>query len=48
MSIFGDIGAAFQNLESFFSALLNPHTYVRFFFVVMGFALIVGAVMYGH
>jgi hypothetical protein len=48
MSIFGDIGAAFQNLEDFFTALLDPQTYVRLFFVVLGFALIIGAVMYGR
>lgn len=48
MNLFGDIGAAFTNLEEFFTALLNPQTYVRLFFVVLGFALIIGAVMYGH
>lgn len=48
MNIFGDIGAAFQNLEDFFAAILDPHTYVRLFFVVLGFALIIGAVMYGR
>jgi len=48
MNLFGDIGTAFTNLEEFFSALLDPQTYVRLFFVILGFALIIGAVMYGR
>jgi hypothetical protein len=48
MGILGGITNTFQNLEEFFSALLDPHTYVRLFFVVLGFSLIIGSVMYGQ
>lgn len=35
-------------VEDFFSALVDPHTYVRLFFIVLGAALVLSALAYGH
>lgn len=47
-SIFGGVGDAFAALEDFFSALIDPHTYVRLFFIVIGAALVLTALTYGR
>jgi len=45
--ILGGIGDFFTAVEDFFAALIDPHTYVRLFFIVLGGALVISALMYG-
>lgn len=47
-NLFGEIGSAVDSIGNFFSLMLNPHTYVRIFFVAFGILLIFGAVTYGR
>lgn len=46
--LLGGVGDLFTAVENFFSALVDPHTYVRLFFIVIGFALIMSALVYGR
>lgn len=39
-SILGSVGTDISEAMDFFAALLNPHTWVRVFFVIVGAALI--------
>jgi hypothetical protein len=41
------LGDLIQAFEDFFSALVDPHTYVRLFFIVLGGAMAIGALIYG-
>lgn len=43
---FNGIGDTFDSVSEFFSALLDPHTYVRIFYVLFGAVLIWGALRY--
>lgn len=45
--IFNGIGDFFTAVEDLFAALIDPHTYVRLFFIVIGGALVISALMYG-
>lgn len=44
LSGFSDLAGS---VEDFFSALVDPHTYVRLFFIVLGAALVLTALTYG-
>lgn len=44
---FNGIGDTFDSVSDFFSALMDPQTYVRIFYVLFGAVLIWGALRYG-
>jgi phage shock protein PspC (stress-responsive transcriptional regulator) len=48
MDLFDNIGDVFEGVGDFFTALLDPQTYVRIFYVLFGALLIWGAVTYGR
>lgn len=47
MSIFDSVSTDLSNFTDFVGALLDPHTYVRLFFVIIGAVLIISAFRYG-
>lgn len=51
MSILDDLISGFSDfitaMEDLFTALVDPHTYVRLFFIVLGGAMAIGALIYG-
>jgi hypothetical protein len=51
LTLLDDIFTGFSDfitaMEDLFSALIDPHTYVRLFFIVLGGAMAIGALIYG-
>jgi len=45
---FSDVGDVFSAVGNFFEFMLDPDSYVRIFYVVFGFFLVIGALRYGH
>lgn len=43
-----DITDFFTAIEDFFSALVDPHTYIRMGSIILGAVLVIAALRYGH